>query len=196
MSIAALKPPAPALGSCASACRGLTAALQRLSVAPSTSGRRLGLSVEASRVCQLTGAKANNGYVVTFSHKRNKKLQEVNLQYKRVYWPEEQRWVRLRISARAMRTVEKNGLQATAKKVGLDLFSLPYTDARKQRLEWLSAQPGHPPQAKDRVGKSRRMKNPEKLAASTKKPLVARYILGGRVILTRDPEYVAEYREK
>ena len=37
---------------------------------------------------------------VTFSHKRNKKLQEVNLQYKRVYWPEEQRWVRLRISAR------------------------------------------------------------------------------------------------
>ena len=37
---------------------------------------------------------------VTFSHKRNKKLQEVNLQYKRVFWPEEQRWVRLRISAR------------------------------------------------------------------------------------------------
>lgn len=83
----------------------------------------------ASRVCQLTGAKANNGFTgawvcipaslsllagqtqraqlrgvpapaVTFSHKRNKKLQEVNLQYKRVYWPEEQRWVRLRISAR------------------------------------------------------------------------------------------------
>lgn len=48
-------------------------------------------------------------------------------------------------------------------------------------------------QAKDRVYSSRRMKNPEKLAASNKKPLVARYIIGGRVILTRDPAYVAEY---
>jgi hypothetical protein len=30
----------------------------------------------------LTGKKANNGYTVSFSHIRNKKLQEVNLQYK------------------------------------------------------------------------------------------------------------------
>ena len=48
-------------------------------------------------------------------------------------------------------------------------------------------------QAKDHIGKSRRMKNPEKLAASKKKPLVARYILGGRVLLTRDPQFVEEY---
>lgn len=45
----------------------------------------------ASRVCDLTGKRANNGYVVTFSHKRNKKLQQANLQYKKVYWPEGQR---------------------------------------------------------------------------------------------------------
>ena len=37
------------------------------------------------------------------------------------------------------------------------------------------------------------MKNPEKLAASKKKPLVARYILKNRVILTRDPTLVPEY---
>lgn len=48
-------------------------------------------------------------------------------------------------------------------------------------------------QSKKRVGVSRRMKNPEKLAASKKKPLVARYILGNRVILTRDPTFVPEY---
>lgn len=65
----------------------------------------------ASRVCDLTGARANNGYTVTFSHKRNKKLQQVNLQYKKVYWPEGQRWVKLRISTRAMKSVEKKGLQ-------------------------------------------------------------------------------------
>ena len=44
-------------------------------------------------MCDLTGKKANNGYALTFSHKRNKKLQQVNLQYKKVYWPEGQRWV-------------------------------------------------------------------------------------------------------
>jgi hypothetical protein len=50
-------------------------------------------------------------------------------------------------------------------------------------------------QSKTKVGKATRMKNPEKLAASKKKPLVARYVLGGpRVILTRDPAYVEEYR--
>lgn len=43
------------------------------------------------------------------------------------------------------------------------------------------------------MGTSRRMKNPEKLAASKKKPLVARYIIGNRIILTRDPTYVTEY---
>ena len=48
-------------------------------------------------------------------------------------------------------------------------------------------------QSKTHIGNSRRMKNPEKLAASKKKPLVARYILKNRVILTRDPTLVPEY---
>lgn len=79
-----------------------------------------------------------------------------------------------------------------AKEAGLDLSSLPYTDAGKARTEWLAAQPVVPPQSKKRVGSSRKMKNPEKLAASKKAPLVARYVIGGpRVILTRDPELVA-----
>ena len=53
----------------------------------------------SGRKCELTGKKANNGYTVTFSHIRNKKLQQVNLHRKRVFWPEGKRWVRLRISA-------------------------------------------------------------------------------------------------
>ena len=54
--------------------------------------------------------------------------------------------------AQAMKTIEKVGLQAMAKKAGLDLLSLPYTDARPERLEWLAKQPGHPPQAKVCLG--------------------------------------------
>ena len=92
-------------------------------------------------MCDLTGKRANNGYVVTFSHKRNKKLQQPNLQMKRLFWAEEGRWVRLRVCARAIKSVEKKGLAAMAKEAGLDLSSLPYTDAGKGRTEWLAAQP-------------------------------------------------------
>ena len=49
----------------------------------------------------LTGKKANNGYNVTFSHIRNKKLQGANLQDRKVYWPEMQRWVTLKVSTKA-----------------------------------------------------------------------------------------------
>lgn len=54
----------------------------------------------ARRQCDLTGKVANNGYNVTFSHKRNKKLQGVNLQEKKVYWPAKQRWVTLKLSTK------------------------------------------------------------------------------------------------
>ena len=81
----------------------------------------------------LTGKKANNGWTVSFSHIRNKKLQGVNLQYKRVYWPEKQRYVRLRISTSAMKSINKIGLEAMAKRAGLDLESLAYSDASAER---------------------------------------------------------------
>ena len=125
-------------------------------------------------MCDLTGKKANNGYVVTFSHKRNKKLQQPNLQYKKVYWPEGQRWVKLRICTKAMKTIEKNGLQRMANEAGIDLWKLPFEDARPARKEWLAAQEVKPPMKKG----GRKMKNAEKLAASTKTPLVAEYVSG------------------
>ncbi|HEY9298030.1 MAG TPA: 50S ribosomal protein L28 [Phormidium sp.] len=74
-----------------------------------------------SKVCQLTGKKANNAYAVSHSHRRNKKLQEVNLQSKRVWWEEGKRWVRLRISTKAIKTLEKKGLAAMAKEAGINL---------------------------------------------------------------------------
>ena len=49
-------------------------------------------------------------------------------------------------------------------------------------------------QNKDKIGHARRMKNPKKLAQSKKKPLQARYQVGNRVVLTRDPKLVEEYR--
>ncbi|GET43201.1 50S ribosomal protein L28 [Microseira wollei] len=74
-----------------------------------------------SRVCQLTGKKANNAYAVSHSHIRTKKLQEVNLQTKRIWWPEGKRFVKLRLSTKALKTLDKKGLAAMAKEAGIDL---------------------------------------------------------------------------
>jgi large subunit ribosomal protein L28 len=74
-----------------------------------------------SRKCQLTGKKANNAYSVSHSHRRTKKLQEVNLQWKRIWWAEGNRWVRLRISTKAIKTLEHKGINAFAKEAGINL---------------------------------------------------------------------------
>jgi large subunit ribosomal protein L28 len=74
-----------------------------------------------SRRCQVTGKKANNGYAVSHSHRRTKKLQQVNLQWKRIWWAEGNRWVKIKLSTKALKTIQKNGLQAVAKEAGLNL---------------------------------------------------------------------------
>lgn len=77
-----------------------------------------------SRVCQLTGKKANNAYAVSHSHRRTKKLQEANLQWKRLWWAEGNRFVRLRLSTKAIKTIELKGLSAFAKESGVNLNKL------------------------------------------------------------------------
>jgi large subunit ribosomal protein L28 len=58
---------------------------------------------------------------VSHSHRRTKKLQNVNLQWKRIWWAEGNRWVKLRISTKALKTLERKGLVAMAKEAGLNL---------------------------------------------------------------------------
>lgn len=76
-----------------------------------------------ARECDLLGKRANRqARVVTFSHKRNKKVQHVNLQKKRYFSEELGRTVRVRLSTKGMKTVEKyGGIDAAAKKFGMDL---------------------------------------------------------------------------
>ncbi|XP_073526040.1 uncharacterized protein [Phyllobates terribilis] len=79
------------------------------------------LPIVARRICPFTGKKSNRANNVSFSNKKSKKLQFVNLQYKRVWWEEGKRFVKLRLSTKALKTIEKNGLDAVAKKAGIDL---------------------------------------------------------------------------
>lgn len=75
----------------------------------------------SGRVCPFTGKKSNRANKVSFSNHKTKKLQFVNLQYKRIWWEAGKRYVKLRLSTKALKTIEKNGLDAVAKKAGVDL---------------------------------------------------------------------------
>jgi large subunit ribosomal protein L28 len=74
-----------------------------------------------SRVCELTGKRANNGFAISHSHRRTKKLQHANLQDKKIWWPEGNCFVKLRLSTKAIKTLDKKGLSAMAREAGIDL---------------------------------------------------------------------------
>jgi large subunit ribosomal protein L28 len=63
-----------------------------------------------SRVCQITGKKPLVGNRVSHSNHKTKRRLEVNLRNKRFWFEEESRFIRLRLSARAMRLIDKVGL--------------------------------------------------------------------------------------
>ena len=69
-----------------------------------------------SKVCQITGKKAQVGNNVSHSKRRTKRKFEVNLHTKKFYWVEQDMWIRLRLSTRALRTINKIGLNAALKK--------------------------------------------------------------------------------
>lgn len=73
------------------------------------------------RVCQITGKKAKAARNVSHAHNVTPRWQRPNIQVKRIYVPELQRWVRVKLSARALRTVNKKGLLRTLRDNGLTL---------------------------------------------------------------------------
>lgn len=74
-----------------------------------------------ARRCVLTGKRPNTANKVSHSNIKTKKRQLPNLQKKRLWYAEEERFVTLKVSTRALRTIRKKGLGAFAKEVGLDL---------------------------------------------------------------------------
>ncbi len=70
-----------------------------------------------ARVCQVTGRKPVVGNKVSFSNKKSKRRFLPNLQTKRFFLPEEDRWITLKLTADAVRTINKNGLLSTVKEL-------------------------------------------------------------------------------
>jgi len=65
-----------------------------------------------SRKDDLTGRGPVAGNHVSHSNNKAKRRFNLNLQKKRFYVPEQDRWVTLRVSAKTLKTINKNGIQA------------------------------------------------------------------------------------
>ena len=68
--------------------------------------------IKMSKVCQITGKKAQIGNNVSHSKHRTKRSFDVNLFSKKFYYVEEQCWISLKISAAGLRLINKVGLDA------------------------------------------------------------------------------------
>ena len=73
-----------------------------------------------SRVCEITGKRPLVGNRVSHSNMKSKRRLEVNLRNKRFWFEEEKRWIRLRLSARAMRLIDKLGLAEVVRQMRAD----------------------------------------------------------------------------
>ncbi|MGH8610394.1 MAG: 50S ribosomal protein L28 [Gammaproteobacteria bacterium] len=63
-----------------------------------------------SRVCQVTGKRPMSGNNVSHAHNKTRRRFLPNLQYHRVWVESEQRWVRLRVSNKGLRLIDKLGI--------------------------------------------------------------------------------------
>lgn len=70
-----------------------------------------------ARVCQVTGRKPVTGHKVSFSNKKAKRRFLPNLQTKRFFLVEEDRWVTIKLTADSVRTINKNGLYSVVKEL-------------------------------------------------------------------------------
>ncbi|MEJ7828931.1 MAG: 50S ribosomal protein L28 [Segetibacter sp.] len=70
-----------------------------------------------ARVCQVTGKKPIVGNKVSHSNIKTKRRFLPNLQTKRFYLIEEDRWITLKVSTEAIRTINKNGLANVIKEM-------------------------------------------------------------------------------
>lgn len=65
-----------------------------------------------SRVCQVTGKRPMSGNNVSHSNAKTKRRFLPNIHHHRFWVESENRWVRLRISSKGLRIIDKTGIDA------------------------------------------------------------------------------------
>ena len=74
-----------------------------------------------ARKCSLTGVRGLTGNRVSHSQRKTKRVQQPNLIKKRIFIPEENRTVTLRLTTSALRTLNKKGVSQFLKEVGISV---------------------------------------------------------------------------
>lgn len=74
--------------------------------------------------CDISGKSRQSGHRVSHANNKTKHVFKANLQTRRVFLADENRYVKVKVSTRIMRTIDKIGLKATLKKYKVDLKSL------------------------------------------------------------------------
>jgi large subunit ribosomal protein L28 len=64
-----------------------------------------------SKVCQVTGKRPATGNNVSHANNKTRRRFLPNLQYHRFWLENEQRWLRLRVSTKGMRIIDKLGIE-------------------------------------------------------------------------------------
>lgn len=65
-----------------------------------------------AKVCALTGKRPMSGNNVSHANNKTRRRFEPNLQWKRLWLPSEKRWIRLRLTAKAMKIINKRGIES------------------------------------------------------------------------------------
>ena len=65
-----------------------------------------------STYCEVTGRRPGSGRSVSHSHRRTPRRFDPNLQSKRFFLASENRWVRLTVSAKGIKTIDAQGIEA------------------------------------------------------------------------------------
>lgn len=68
-----------------------------------------------SRLCPVTGKRPRTGNNVSHAHNKTKRRFLPNMQTHKFWIASEKRWVRLRLSARGIRTIDKLGIERVLK---------------------------------------------------------------------------------
>lgn len=77
-----------------------------------------------SKVCQISKKKGQYGNSVSHANNKHRKKWLVNLQTKRLFDSESKKWVRLRVSTRMLRTIDRKGLSRALRDEGMSLQEL------------------------------------------------------------------------
>lgn len=70
-----------------------------------------------SKICEVTGRRPRFGKQLSHSHRRSSRRWDPNVQTKRYYLPSEKRWIKLNLSTKGIKTIDKRGIESVVAKM-------------------------------------------------------------------------------